>query len=105
MKFVADENFPRNALRVLRESGFDVVSIAETQPGIPDTEVLSIASAESRTLLPFDRTLVTSLSVKVCWLRVESSCSASARSRRRRPAASPVPRCNRVSLGPGTSAL
>ena len=55
MKFVADENFPRNALRVLRESGFDVVSIAETQPGIPDTEVLSIASAESRTLLTFDK--------------------------------------------------
>jgi hypothetical protein len=53
MKFVADENFPRNALRVLRESGFDVVSIAETHPGIPDTEVLSIASAENRTLLTF----------------------------------------------------
>jgi uncharacterized protein with PIN domain len=39
VKFVADENFPRIALRVLRESGFDVVSIAENQPGIPDTEV------------------------------------------------------------------
>ena len=55
MRFVADENFPRNALRVMRESGFDVVSIAETHPGIPDTEVLSIASAESRTLLTFDK--------------------------------------------------
>lgn len=55
MKFVADENFPREALRLLRQSGFDVASIAETNPGLPDTEVLSIASAEGRTLLTFDK--------------------------------------------------
>ncbi|MBK7929720.1 MAG: DUF5615 family PIN-like protein [Bryobacterales bacterium] len=55
MKFVADENFPRDALRLLRQSGFDVASIAETKPGLPDTEVLGIASAEGRTLLTFDK--------------------------------------------------
>ncbi|HBY60719.1 MAG TPA: hypothetical protein DEH78_12910 [Solibacterales bacterium] len=55
MKFVADENFPRDALRLLRQSGFDVASIAETHPGLPDTEVLGIASAEGRTLLTFDK--------------------------------------------------
>ena len=55
MKFVADENFPRNALRQPRQSGFDVASIAETNPGLPDTEVLGIASAEGRTLLTFDK--------------------------------------------------
>jgi predicted nuclease of predicted toxin-antitoxin system len=55
MTFVADENFPRHALRLLRQSGFDVTSIAETNPGLPDTEVLGIASAEGRTLLTFDK--------------------------------------------------
>lgn len=55
MKFVADENFPREALRLLRQSGFDVAAIAEIDPGIPDSAVLEIASAEERTLLTFDK--------------------------------------------------
>jgi predicted nuclease of predicted toxin-antitoxin system len=55
MKFVADENFPRAALRLLRQSGFDIASIAESHPGLPDTEVLAVASAEGRTLLTFDK--------------------------------------------------
>ena len=55
MRFVADENFPRAALLLLRESGFDVTSIAESHPGIPDTEVMAIAAAERRTLLTFDK--------------------------------------------------
>lgn len=55
MKFVADENFPQEALRLLRQCGFDVASIAETNPGLPDTEVLGIASAEGRTLLTYDK--------------------------------------------------
>jgi predicted nuclease of predicted toxin-antitoxin system len=55
MKFVADENFPRDALWLLRQSGFGVASIAETNPGLPDIEVLALASAEGRTLLTFDK--------------------------------------------------
>lgn len=55
MKFLADENFPRAALLLLRQSGFDVAAIAETRPGLPDSEVLSMASAEGRTLLTFDK--------------------------------------------------
>lgn len=55
MKFVADENFPRNALRRLRQAGFDVASIAETSPGLPDTAVLAFASTEGRTLLTLDK--------------------------------------------------
>lgn len=42
-------------MRLLRQSGFDVTSIAETNPGLPDTDVLGIASAEDRTLLTFDK--------------------------------------------------
>ncbi|MBY0502459.1 MAG: DUF5615 family PIN-like protein [Bryobacteraceae bacterium] len=57
MKFVADENFPQEALRLLRQCGFDVASIAETNPGLPDTEVLGMASAEGRTLLTYDEVL------------------------------------------------
>ncbi|BDC51704.1 hypothetical protein F183_A40190 [Bryobacterales bacterium F-183] len=55
MKFVADENFPGYALRVLRASGFEVASIAESNPGLADTEVLAFASATGRTLLTFDK--------------------------------------------------
>lgn len=55
MKFLADENFPRLALLLLRQSGFDVAAIAETSPGLPDGDVLSNASAEGRTLLTFDK--------------------------------------------------
>lgn len=55
MRFLADENFLGVALRLLRHSGFDVASIAETNPGISDIEVLAIASAAGRTLLTFDK--------------------------------------------------
>ena len=55
MRFLADENFPRIALIALREFGFDVTAIAETHPGIPDTEVIAIASKEGRTLLTLDK--------------------------------------------------
>ena len=55
MKFVADENFPREALHRLREFGFDVASVAETNPGLPDSGVLALASDEVRTLLTFDK--------------------------------------------------
>lgn len=55
MKFVADENFPRVALLLLRQSGFDVAAIAETNPGLSDREVLAMASTEGRTLLTFDK--------------------------------------------------
>ena len=39
MKFVADENFPRPALKALRDAGWDVFSVAEECPGISDEEV------------------------------------------------------------------
>lgn len=55
MKFLADENFPLSAILLLRESGFDVASIAETHAGLQDVEVLELALAEGRTLLTFDK--------------------------------------------------
>lgn len=36
MTFLADENFPRPAVQALREAGFDVLWIAQTNPGAAD---------------------------------------------------------------------
>jgi predicted nuclease of predicted toxin-antitoxin system len=55
MKFLADENFPRPALRALREAGFDVGWISEESPGAPDEDVLALAGNQGRTLLTFDK--------------------------------------------------
>ncbi len=36
MKFLADENFPRPAVRALREHGFEVAWATEDSPGLAD---------------------------------------------------------------------
>lgn len=55
MSFLADENFPRPALGLLRSAGWDVLSIAEECPGIPDEEVIALCMKRGRVLLPFDK--------------------------------------------------
>lgn len=55
MKFLADENFPRPALLVLRRAGWDVFSIAEECPGVPDEEVATLCAEQRRILLTFDK--------------------------------------------------
>src|ERR1017187_7844749 len=55
MTFLADENFPRLAIQVLRDAGFDVVWRADTHPGAGDPEVLRLCANENRTLLTFDK--------------------------------------------------
>ena len=40
-KLLANENIPAPSIAVLREAGFDVLSIAETADGITGREVLS----------------------------------------------------------------
>lgn len=54
MKFLADENVPLASVRVLREAGHDVLSIAETAPGSDDRTVLWMAHRESRVLITLD---------------------------------------------------
>ena len=39
MKFLADENFPRPAVRALREARFEVAWATEDSPGAPDEDV------------------------------------------------------------------
>lgn len=55
MRFLADENVSRLVIDRLRNSGHDVVSIAETRSGAPDEEVLNVADAEGRILITEDR--------------------------------------------------
>ncbi len=55
MRFLANENFPLDAVKALRQLGHDVVWIRTESPGITDPEVLSRAQAENRILLTFDK--------------------------------------------------
>ena len=55
MKFLADENFPRPALAALRQAGFDLNWIAETNSGAIDEDVLALCVLSERTLLTFDK--------------------------------------------------
>ena len=55
MKLIADENFPRAAVKALRDSGLDVLWIAETSPGLRDEDVLELSVASSRILITFDK--------------------------------------------------
>lgn len=55
MKWLANENFPADAVNLLRSAGHDVAWIRTDSPGIPDAQVLARALAESRILLTFDK--------------------------------------------------
>lgn len=55
MRFLANENFPGDAVAALREQGHDVAWIRTDAPGITDPEVLSRAQVEERILLTFDK--------------------------------------------------
>jgi predicted nuclease of predicted toxin-antitoxin system len=55
MRFLANENFPGEAVEVLRQSGHDVVWIRKESPGIDDQSVIHRAIIEDRILLTFDK--------------------------------------------------
>ena len=55
MRFLADENVSRVVIRRLRAAGFEVISIAETRPGIPDQDVVGVAAAEECILITEDQ--------------------------------------------------
>ena len=55
MRFLADENFPLDAVEVLRQNGHDVAWIRTDSPGIADPQVLERAQAEDRIVLTFDK--------------------------------------------------
>jgi predicted nuclease of predicted toxin-antitoxin system len=55
MRFLADENISRHVIERLRREGHDVVSIAETRPGVSDDDVLSATGHDARILITEDR--------------------------------------------------
>ena len=55
IRWLANENFPYTSINILRNAGFDVLSIGENHSGIKDSEVMNIAIHENRTILTFDR--------------------------------------------------
>jgi predicted nuclease of predicted toxin-antitoxin system len=55
MRWLCDENVPRNLVDALRQHGHDVVWIREGSPGMPDAEVLALAIRERRVCLTFDK--------------------------------------------------
>lgn len=55
VRWLVNENFPAPSVVVLRASGYDVLSIAESHSGNANTEVLTLARDEGRWLVTFDR--------------------------------------------------
>lgn len=55
MKFIVDENMDEQLISLLRDAGYDVLSVFETARGSDDVEVLSMAVTEDRILLTYDK--------------------------------------------------
>jgi hypothetical protein len=51
MRFLADENFPGDAVTALRAAGHDVLWIRTDAPGITDQDVLARSFQDARVLL------------------------------------------------------
>lgn len=51
---VTDENLHQRIVNALRASGFNVLSIRETSPGMSDTEVLQVAAKANGVLITED---------------------------------------------------
>ncbi len=54
MKFLANENFPKPSIDMLRNNGCDVLSISEIKPGSSDEVVMQMATSDNRTILTHD---------------------------------------------------
>lgn len=55
MRFLANENFPGEAVDALRARGHDVAWVRADSPGSPDQEVVRRATKEGRILITFDK--------------------------------------------------
>ena len=55
MRFLANENFPGDAVTALEAAGHDIVWVRTAAPGSKDEEILAWAVRESRVVLTFDK--------------------------------------------------
>jgi predicted nuclease of predicted toxin-antitoxin system len=53
--FLADESIDRQIVEAVRRIGYEVLSIAEISPGIPDSQVLNRANEAGAVLLTADK--------------------------------------------------
>ena len=53
-RLLVDENIPMPSVAYLRDKGFDVLSVAESLPGITDEGILIQADTQQRWILTFD---------------------------------------------------
>lgn len=54
-RLLANENVPIPSVMLLRNAAFDVLAIAESNPGLSDRAVLDFAVADARWIITFDR--------------------------------------------------
>jgi len=55
LKFVFDVGVGKRAAEVLQSAGFDVVSILDLDPTMPDAEILTIAESDQRMVVTMDK--------------------------------------------------
>lgn len=55
MRFLANENFPWDAVHALRKAGHDVIWVRTDAPGSNDQQILRWAQADNRILITFDK--------------------------------------------------
>lgn len=55
MRFLANENFPGEAVAALRRGGYDVAWVRTDAPGASDQDILGRAQREKRVLVTFDK--------------------------------------------------
>ena len=55
MRFLANENFPGDAVAAIQRDGHDVVWVRAAAPGTSDDAILAWAGREQRVILTFDK--------------------------------------------------
>lgn len=55
VKLPANENFPISSVLLLRDHGYDIISIGEEYSGVSDEYVMHLAQSEKRIIITFDR--------------------------------------------------
>jgi predicted nuclease of predicted toxin-antitoxin system len=54
-RLLANENFPISSVGLLRELGYDIISIGTEHQGVSDEYVMTLAEHEQRVIITFDR--------------------------------------------------
>lgn len=73
MQFLANENFPLDAVQLLRNAGHDLAWVRTDAPGLTDPQVLAWAMRDRRVLLTFDKDFGECPIMPVCRPIAESS--------------------------------